>query len=68
MRPMNDTGARPRGSGSETLSGPAILAILALLALVVTGGYFFLMKMIDISQQDDCLLAHRRNCAPSEPP
>jgi hypothetical protein len=61
-------GARPRSPGtgddeSETLSGPAILVILALIALVCTGGYFFLLKMIDVSRQDDCILAHRRNCA-----
>jgi hypothetical protein len=63
-------GNRPRSGEpeSETLSGPAILAILALLALVLAGGYFFLLKMIDISQHDDCVLAHRRNCdGPSAP-
>ncbi len=47
----------------ETLSGRQIVAILAVLALVCVGGYFFILKMIDISQQDDCILAHRRNCA-----
>jgi hypothetical protein len=64
-------GARRPRSGepeSETLSGPAILCILALLALVVTGGYFFLLKMIDVSQQDDCVLANRHNCGASSEP
>ncbi|MBO0753744.1 MAG: hypothetical protein J2P53_16620 [Bradyrhizobiaceae bacterium] len=65
---MNDTGSRSRSGaspegGSGTLSGPAILAVLAVIALVCTGGYFFLLKMIDVSQQDDCILAHRRDCA-----
>jgi hypothetical protein len=66
----DDSGSRQPGapskdirSDSETLSGPAILVILALIALVCTGGYFFVLKMIDVSQQDDCILAHRRNCA-----
>jgi hypothetical protein len=66
----NDSGSRiPPGTpskddgDSETLSGPAILVILALIALVCTGGYFFLLKMIDVSRQDDCILAHRKNCA-----
>jgi hypothetical protein len=65
----DDTGNRTRsGEGeSETLSAPAILAILAVLALVLVGGYFFLLKMIDVSQQDDCVLAQRRNCAPNAP-
>jgi hypothetical protein len=65
----DDTGNRTRsGEGeSETLSGPAIVAILAVLALVLVGGYFFLLKMIDVSRHDDCVLAQRRNCAASEP-
>ena len=69
---MNDeTGNRKdepeSGDGEETLSGREILIILAILALVCVGGYFFIMKLIDVSQQDDCILAHRRNCAPAEP-
>jgi hypothetical protein len=65
----DDTGNRARSGKpeSETLSGPAILAILALLALVLTGGYFFLLKMIDISKQEDCILANRHNCEPNKP-
>jgi hypothetical protein len=67
----DDTGSRlrPRASSegeSETLSGTAILAILVVIALVCTGGYFFLLKMIDVSRQDDCILAHRRNCGSAE--
>jgi hypothetical protein len=67
----DDPGSRlPHGTSSEgkseTLSGPAILAILAVIALVCTGGYFFLLKMIDVSRQGDCILAHRRNCASGE--
>jgi hypothetical protein len=57
----------PGNGDGETLSGRAILAILTLIALVCAGGYFFLLKMIDVSQQEDCFLAQRRNCAPSEP-
>jgi hypothetical protein len=60
--------SREPGNGdSETLSGRAILAILTLVALTCVGGYFFILKMIDVSQQEDCFLAQRRNCAPSEP-
>jgi hypothetical protein len=68
---MNDDTSNRTRSGepeSETLSWPAILGIMALLALVLAGGYFFLLKMIDVSQQEDCILGHRRNCgAPSGP-
>jgi hypothetical protein len=51
----------------QTLSGREILVIMTIIALAVVGGYFFVMKLIDVSQQDDCVLAHRRNCAPAEP-
>jgi len=68
---MNDdsgTGASrsrpPRSGESETLSGAAVLAIVILLAVVVTAGYLFAMKMIAVSRLDDCILGHRRNCEP----
>jgi hypothetical protein len=62
---------RPRddgdGDGERTLSGREILIVMTIIALAVVGGYFFLMKLIDVSQQDDCFLAQRRNCTPNEP-
>ena len=44
-------------------SGGAILAFFVVLAIVLVGGYFLLMKLIEISRQEDCMLAGRRNCA-----
>jgi hypothetical protein len=68
---MNDESANriQRGGpeNQQTLSGREILIVLTIIALVCVGGYFFLMKMIEVSQQEDCVLAHRRNCA-AEPP
>jgi hypothetical protein len=58
---------RDGGDGERTLSGREILIVMTIIALSVVGGYFFLMKLIAVSQQDDCLLAQRRNCAPNEP-
>ena len=58
----------PDDSGEQTLSPRAILLILTLIALACIGGYFLLMELIDISRQEDCLLAGRRNCAPIEVP
>jgi hypothetical protein len=47
----------------------AVLAIfLAGLAAALVLGYLFLNKMVDISRQDDCILAHRRDCAATELP
>ena len=42
----------------------AIFFIILGTALVL--GYLFLSKLADISQQEDCALAHRRNCGASE--
>jgi hypothetical protein len=60
-------GRRDAGNEGQTLSGREILFVMALIALAVVGGYFLIMKLIDVSQQDDCVLANRRNCAPAEP-
>ncbi|HET7880058.1 MAG TPA: hypothetical protein VFL55_04170 [Acetobacteraceae bacterium] len=53
--------------GEQTLSGREILMILAVIALVCVGGYFFLMKLIAVSRQEDCFLAQRKNCVQTEP-
>jgi len=60
--------AKPGSGGGQTLSPRDILVILTIIALVCVGGYFLLMKLIDVSRQEDCLLAGRRNCAPIEVP
>jgi hypothetical protein len=44
------------------------LVILVTIGLVCVGGYFLLMKLIDVSRQEDCLLGGCRNCAPIEVP
>ncbi len=62
------SGKSRNGAGEQALSPPTILAILAIIALACAGGYFLLMKLIDVSRQEDCLLAGRRNCAPIEVP
>jgi hypothetical protein len=41
--------------------GLAIFMAMLVLALVL--GYLFLNKLVQISQEEDCGLAHRRNCA-----
>jgi hypothetical protein len=41
---------------------------LAGLAAALLLGYLFLNKMVDISRQEDCMLAHRNNCAATELP
>ncbi len=62
------SGKSRNGAGEQALSPLTILAILAIIALACVGGYFVLIKLIDVSRQEDCLLAGRRNCAPIEVP
>ncbi len=40
--------------------------VALVIALVL--GYLFLSKLVDISQEEDCALAHRRNCGASTNP
>jgi hypothetical protein len=61
----------PHDRGDDDDRAPSPLAILigmAVLALVCVGGYFFVMKLVNISRQEDCLISGRRNCAPIEAP
>lgn len=39
---------------------------LAGLAVALVLGYLFLNKLVDISSEEDCALAHRRNCAATD--
>jgi hypothetical protein len=41
---------------------------MAFLALALVLGYLFLNKLVQISQEEDCGLAHRRNCGAVESP
>jgi hypothetical protein len=56
-RPQND------GRGDPAPSGVAVLAFFLVIAVACVGGYFLLMKLIDMSRQEDCMLSGRRNCA-----
>jgi hypothetical protein len=48
--------------GDQGLSDVGVLINLAVLALVCVGGYFLLMKLVEISRQEDCFLGGGRNC------
>jgi len=66
---MND--ARKSPSNSPRDQGPpakAIVALLAVIGLACILGYFLLMKLVSISREEDCVLAHRSDCAPIEVP
>ncbi len=70
---MSDRGERPpRSEAAQSRdSGPpgiAIAALLGALALALVGGYFFLMKLIDMGRTEDCLMSGRRDCAQIDMP
>jgi hypothetical protein len=67
---------RPRGidvskrhdHGSPPIPDAALALFLVVLAAALVLGYLFLNKMLDISRQEDCTLAHRKNCTAIELP
>ena len=64
-------GAAPPGKPSSRSTAreapPVSTAMLAIILVAVVAavvlGYLFLSKLIDISRQEDCMLAHNKNCA-----
>lgn len=63
-------GVRGRGGPQQqhqTLPPRVIVAGLAALSLAAIAGYFFLMKLVDISRSEDCLMAGGRNCTHETP-
>lgn len=56
----SDPAKRDNPSGPVSDRGLAIF--IALLALALVLGYLFLNKLVQISQEEDCGLANRRNC------
>ena len=70
---MNDERGQPAASGGRNgEQGPPsagyMLVVAMILALACFGAYFFVLKLIDMSRQEDCFMSGRRNCAPIEVP
>jgi hypothetical protein len=68
MNSERDTRPQPtklQGSNGDdsAQSGIVILVFFTIVTVLCIGGYFLLIKLIDISRQDDCILSGRRNCA-----
>jgi hypothetical protein len=58
----------PRGYDSRPIPDRLLAIFLAVLVVALVLGYLFLNKLVDISRQEDCALAHRKNCAASAAP
>jgi hypothetical protein len=59
---------KPAAEASQYLSTRGLVIVFAGLALALVLAYFLLNKLIDISQEEDCALAHRYNCGAVEVP
>jgi hypothetical protein len=47
---------------TRSVSTCELVLIFAALAVALVLGYLFLNKLVDMSQEEDCALAHRHNC------
>jgi hypothetical protein len=59
---------KPGVEASQHLSTGGLAIVLGGLAIALVAGYLLLNKLIDISQEEDCALAHRYNCGAVEVP
>ena len=59
---------KPAAEDSQYLSTRGLVIVIAGVALALVLGYLLLNKLIDISQEEDCALAHRYNCGAVEVP
>jgi hypothetical protein len=53
---------------NQYLSTRGLVIVFAGLAMALVLGYLLLNKLIDMSQEEDCALAHRYNCGAVEMP
>jgi len=61
-----NSSARGDRKSSPPIPGPVLALILALLAAALVLGYLLVNKLADISRDEDCALARRKNCAAIE--
>jgi hypothetical protein len=67
----NPVSSGQRGDGEDGeryLSSAGVAIVMTIVVLVCIGGYFLVMKLIDVNRQEECLMAGRRNCFPAEVP
>jgi hypothetical protein len=59
---------KPGAEAGQYLSTRGLAIVFAGLAIALVLGYLLLSKLLDISQEEDCALAHRYNCGAVEVP
>jgi hypothetical protein len=72
MRSTGPWPVEPSKRESDDESGPvsnrALVIFFAALAAALALGYLFVNKLANISREEDCMLAQRRNCGGVELP
>jgi hypothetical protein len=66
--PAPSVEASNRGYDSRLIPDRLLAMFLAALGVALVLGFLFVNKLVDISSQEDCALAHRKNCSASELP
>ena len=61
-RPSDEPSSQGHDDSARPIPGGVLAMIVAILAVALVLGYLFVNKLADISNQEDCVLAHRRNC------
>jgi hypothetical protein len=62
------TPQRDEEADARPISNRRLAMFFVALAIALVLGYLLLSKLVDMSQEEDCALAHRRNCGASEMP
>ena len=60
--------SRPGQESAAHLSTRGLFIVFAGLATALVLGYLLVSKLVNISQEEDCALAHRYNCGAVEVP
>jgi hypothetical protein len=60
--------SKPAQESAQYLSTRGLVIVFAGLAAALLLGYLFVNKLVDMSQEEDCALAHRYNCGAVEVP
>jgi hypothetical protein len=64
--PQSGPSNRSHEQEAPPVSTAMLAVILVAVAAALVSGYLFLGKLIDISRQEDCMLAHNKTCAAIE--
>ena len=68
IEPRRSGNSGPEGTSQHYLSTRGLVIVFAAIAAALVLGYLLLNKLVDMSQEGDCALAHRHSCGAVEVP